>query len=156
MSDLPQRKSPRLRGYDYSSAGGYFVTVCTHQHKHLFGAVKQDQMILNKVGNIAENCLLEIPKHYVDVEVDSFVVMPNHVHIVIFLIEEKTSLSKILNTYKAAVTREIRRKSLSQAIIWQSSFHDHIIRNEHELNYIRRYVVYNPAKWAEDKFYSDI
>lgn len=159
MSDLPQRKSPRLRGYDYSSAGGYFVTICTHEKKHLFGDIIGDQMFLNEVGKIAEQFLEQISHRNSDVEVDNFVVMPNHVHAIIFLIpvsadQAKTSISTIVGTYKAAVTREINRQKLHSQRVWQERFHDHIIRNEREMEYIRRYILFNPTKWAEDKFYS--
>lgn len=79
------RRSIRLRGYDYSENGAYFVTICTHNREHLFGKIENGRMRLNDVGNMAKKCWLEIPKHYPFVTLDIFVVMPNHIHGIIVI-----------------------------------------------------------------------
>jgi putative transposase len=171
----PQRKSPRLQDYDYSQDGAYFVTICTHQKRHLFGKIADGVMMLNRMGNIAASYWAEIPNHHGNVELDLYVVMPNHVHGIVIInheweggyktlgnagaeyippvMKKRPQLSTIIATYKAAVTRKIKNSDLK---IWQRSYHDHIIRNESSLNKIREYVLNNPALWEKDRFYSGV
>jgi len=164
----PQRKSPRLHAYDYAQNGAYFVTICTHDRAALFGHIIEDEMILNAAGRIAEKYWGSIPEHFSHVELDMFVVMPNHVHGILvfgdggsrtrhcrvptnesqaeaFGEPVRGSLSTVVRSYKSIVTREFRRETQSQMVIWQSRFHDHIVRNEGDLHRIREYVVNNPA-----------
>lgn len=86
----PVRKSPRLQGYDYRQEGAYFVTICTHQRGWLFGEVVEGVMNLNSSGHIAEQCWQAIPDHFPQVEIDAFVVMPNHVHGIIVIAGQPT------------------------------------------------------------------
>jgi REP element-mobilizing transposase RayT len=163
----PQRKSPRLPGYDYSSNGAYFVTICTHQRTHLFGEVTEQDMILSAAGEVAEQELGQIPAYWNGlVEIDCFVVMPNHVHAVIVMFGANSNnpdtqkgvptLGRVVNGYKGGATRRIRQLlNQPEAVIWQGRYHDHIIRNETGLNKIRHYVANNPAKWHEDRFYGE-
>jgi REP element-mobilizing transposase RayT len=157
MKKYPQRKSPRLQGYDYSQSGAYFVTICTHERQHLFGTIEDHSMILNDYGKIASERWYAIPGHYPDVELDAFVVMPNHVHGILCLLGDdkgfKTILGRVINAYKGAVTAQIRKQHNSNVIVWQGRYHDHIIRNEKRLNRIRQYVIANPQLWQEDTFY---
>lgn len=158
MTKFPQRKSPRLQGYDYSQAGAYFVTICTKNRHHLFGHVDGDKMCLSDEGDIAYANWQIIPEHYTDVDLDAFVVMPNHIHGILILLGNdtafKTVLGRVINAYKGAVTARIRKRTDTDMIVWQSRYHDHIIRDEVDLNRLREYVMYNPARWAEDTFYS--
>ena len=85
MEYKPQRKSPRLQGYDYSQSGGYFITICTYERKCIFGLIKDNQMMLSDVGHIADMCRENIPNHYRDVRLGDFVVMPNHIHGILYL-----------------------------------------------------------------------
>jgi putative transposase len=152
---FPQRKSPRLKDYDYSQSGAYFVTICTHQRKYLFGDIQNSLMSLSGVGQIAAECWAAIPTHYPDVELDAFVVMPNHVHGILLFTGQsnfKTILGRVVNGYKGAVTARIRQDQPGQTV-WQRGYHDHIIRNEPDLNRLREYTENNPAKWEADKFY---
>ncbi len=80
---LPQRKSQRLLGYDYSKQGAYFITLCTHNRQHLFGELVDDTMQINMYGLIAQSHLLDIPQHFDSVFVDKFIVMPNHLHCIL-------------------------------------------------------------------------
>lgn len=161
MKPYPQRKSPRLPGYDYSQSATYFITICTGQRQHLFGEIRDGVMVLNTAGEVAAACWLSIPEHYPAVTLDAFVVMPNHTHGIVFLQGEQTSfktiLGQVVNAYKGAVTARIRtQQQLGDLIIWQSRYHDHIIRDEADLNRIRAYVKNNPANWREDTFFAEV
>jgi len=163
----PQRKSPRLQGYDYGQAGAYFVTLCCYQRLSFFGNIVDEKMHLNDTGILAEQCWQAIPVHFPNVELDDWMIMPNHMHGILLLtdtvaVSDKPSnspvcvrLSSIINSYKGAVTRaERQRCSMPELRIWQPRYHDHIIRNERDLNRIREYVQTNPAQWQTDTFYS--
>lgn len=151
----PQRKSPRLQGYDYSQSGGYFVTICTYQRNYLFGDVIEQKMRLNAWGAVAVDCWEAIPKHFSGVTLDLFIVMPNHVHGILFIQNTGgASLSTIVGNYKAAVTRQInlQPRKIEREPIWQRSFHDHIIRDDEMLGRLQDYVLHNPSHWQEDQF----
>ena len=165
----PQRKSPRLRGYDYRLAGAYFVTVCTHNRACVFGQVLDGEMRVNALGEIATACWTEIPTHFPLADLDVFVVMPNHVHGIIVIDTTPSvteppavsahsgatagSLGAVVGSFKSAVTRAWRQTvDANNAVLWQQRYHDRIIRNERELNAIRQYILANPACWAEDEF----
>lgn len=155
---MRQRKSPRLQSYDYSQSGAYFVTICTHQREMLFGTINDQQMHPNHYGIIASECWSAIPEHYPAVDLDAFVIMPNHVHGILVLTGDnqgfKTVLGRVINGYKGAVTARIRQHANSKIPVWQGRYHDHIIRNEKSLNHIRQYVLSNPQLWEKDTFYS--
>ena len=148
MDRFRSRNNPRLRGYDYSTANHYFVTICTYEKQCLFGEPGK----LNQLGKIAEQCFLEIELHHSNVQVDKYVVMPNHIHGIIDIQGGRVNISTMLGLYKSAVTKEIH-KLYSDVKIWQTSFHDHIIRNETDYQRIWTYIEGNPAKWTEDCFY---
>jgi putative transposase len=174
LSQLPQRKSPRLQGYDYTQAGAYFVTICTHDRQLLFGHINDlGEMHRNVAGDIATQYWLSIPHHFPLVELDVFVVMPNPVHgILVFgghgsavslpphsTIESFAkpvagSLSTVMRSYKSIVTRKIRAATNTRMTIWQGRFYDHVICNDADLNRVREYTINNPARWREDRFYT--
>jgi REP element-mobilizing transposase RayT len=175
MDEKYRRRSIRLRDYDYSQQGAYFVTVCTYERRCLFGEIVGDTMMLNDWGRAAQACWDEIPAHHPMVGLDSFVVMPNHIHGVIVIYRDERrgmiyhaptarrefskpdarSLGSVIGTYKAAVTRVIRRLSASDACpVWQRNYYEHIIRSEEMLNVVRAYVVTNPAQWAADTLFA--
>lgn len=106
MPDYSRRKSPRLTDYDYSQKGAYFVTICTHQRQHLFGKIEADEMILNHLGKIVDECWLKLPAHFANITINHYVIMPNHVHAIIEIITQtKIVLGTMVGSYKAAVTR---------------------------------------------------
>lgn len=164
------RRSVRLRGYDYSQEGTYFVTICTHQRQALFGDITANaDMITNPLGDIAREEWENTTTHRPYVEVDSYVIMPNHTHAIIVIDKEgmarhaptqtpkfshplKGALGTIVGAYKATVTKHIHRlHNTPEEIIWQRGFHDAIIRDEKMLDALRHYVENNPALWAEDR-----
>ena len=150
--EFPKRKSPRIPGYNYAVPNYYFITICTHDKKCIFG--RPDD--LNVYGKIAEEKLKKIPELYPAVRLDKYVVMPNHVH-GIFAVENELDgvrdLSVIIGQYKMAVTKEIRIYEPNKNV-WQRSYHDHVIRNQAGYEKIWMYIENNPLKWEEDCFYS--
>jgi putative transposase len=143
----PKRKSPRLPQYDYSTLGAYLVTVCARDRACLFGEVVNDEMQLNRVGGIVKNCWSKIPVHFPTVMTDAFVVMPNHIHGIVWLVGagHAPPLPVVIGSFKAAVSQTAGRP------LWQRSFHDRVIRHESELRAFRQYVAENPLKWAIDR-----
>ncbi len=175
MQPLPQRKSPRLHGYDYRREGAYFVTICTHNRVGCFGEVVGEQMALATLGEIAHSEILTISHHWTQVDIDAFVVMPNHIHMIVVIDQGKAAnamnatdamngvptgkpptLGEIVGKYKAGVTRKARERRVIEDgyPLRQSRYHDHVIRNEADLARILNYVEFNPARWAEDTFFS--
>jgi len=169
--NIPQRRSIRLKGYDYSKAGTYFITVCTQNYEHLLGEISDAEMLINAYGNIVQECWYDLPNHYPGLELDIFVVMPNHIHGIIVLADEraglkpaptkfttKSAISKphglpeIVRAFKTFSARCINRiRGTTGAPFWQRSYYEHIIRNENELNRIREYIFYNPSRWSLDR-----
>jgi REP element-mobilizing transposase RayT len=145
------RHSTRLRDYDYSQGGAYFVTIVTHDRACVFGQIAEGEMQLSLAGQMTAQCWLELPERFPSVELDEYVVMPNHVHGIIRITDgNAVDLGEIVRTFKAVTSRNVRLSGLS-TFGWQRNYHDHIVRNEDDLNSIREYIVYNPARWAEDE-----
>ena len=147
-SRFPQRKNPRMRHYDYTQPGYYFITICAKGKQCLFGSPQR----LNQYGEIAKWGLEEIEKHTQGIRVDKYVVMPNHIHGILVLTDHATDLSGIIGQYKSAVTRRIRAMR-PDAEIWQTSFHDHVIRNQQDYLRIWNYIDTNPMRWEKDCFF---
>ena len=141
--DLPKRKSPRLSGYDYSTANHYFVTVCTHEKSCIFGSADT----LNERGSIAEKELLRTASRFENVFVDKYVVMPNHIHAIIVIenAEKPPSLSTVIGSYKSAVSRKIH-DSAPELRVWQKSFYDRIIRGDKDYAQVCEYIEENRRK----------
>jgi putative transposase len=171
------RRSIRLRGYDYSCPGAYFITICTRDRECLFGHVADGEMVLSDAGKIASGRWWGIPKRFEHVQLDEFVVMPNHVHGIVILNgkpsadfrrglinqtptdpdpkwilmrNRKTTLGKIIRHYKAGTARTIRNHGRDE-FGWQRNYFERIIRDEAEMYRIRDYIATNPAGWAEDE-----
>ena len=153
--DKPVRKSPRIPFFDYSRDNYYFITICTHDKKCIFGSVNS----VSRYGQIAADSIIEITKHYSCVKIDKFVVMPNHIHMIIIIgcnnsSEENPSLEQVIGLYKSGVSREIHK--LEKDIpVWQRSFHDHVIRNQADYERIGSYIDTNPMRWEKDCFYME-
>jgi REP element-mobilizing transposase RayT len=160
MNKFPKRKPTRLKEYDYSQEGYYFVTICTYERFELFGAIESGEMILNRFGDIAQRAWWDLSNHH-KVELDEFIIMPNHVHGIIIInnpvgnrpacsVNKNNNLSVVIGSYKASVTRQINRIN-NDRFRWQKSFYDHIIRIENSLKNIRQYIVNNPKMWENDE-----
>jgi len=162
-----QRKANRLKNYDYSSSGVYFVTICSKNRIEYFGTIVNKKMILNKIGGIVKECWEGIPKHFKDIILDKFVIMPNHVHGILIInnVENRHACSlqhvcslrrqnqllpNVINSFKSASSKLIHQLQLN-SFQWQKSFYDHIMRNEKSLNKIKEYVGNNPLNWDNDK-----
>ena len=161
---MRSRKPNRLQYYDYSNAGWYYVTICTKDHKAHFGIVEKDTMVLNEIGKIADKCWEKIETLHKNIELDNYVVMPNHIHGIIVINDvgdanfasptpdrTKMELCKLIQQFKRAVSLQIKSMNLKQNFCWQRSFYDRIIRSENELFNIRQYIEQNPLKWELDK-----
>ena len=146
------RKSPRLPQYDYSKENYYFITICCQNRKCYFGSPNQ----LNEIGKIAERHIREIESHYEFVRIDKYVVMPNHIHLILVIEQSwKADAAQVIGQYKSGVTREVR-KILPDIEIWQRSFHDHVIRNQKSYESIWLYIEENPQCWDKDCFYTEV
>ena len=147
--DLAKRKSPRIPGYDHSTANFYFITICTQKKKCMFGKPGE----LNWMGKIAEENLLLIPELYPNIRLDHYVVMPNHIHAILdFQNSGEMDLNIVVGQYKMSVTKRIREK-IPGVLVWQRSYHDHVIRNQPGYEKIWMYIENNPLKWEKDCFY---
>ena len=145
---FPKRMNPRMGWYDYATPGYYFVTICTKNKKRIFG----EPGILNDAGCVAQQTMLEIPEHFPSVKLEKFVVMPNHIHGILVLTDGRTKLPDVIGQYKSSVTRQLRKMGWNQPV-WQTSFHDHVIRDQMGYERIWTYIDTNPIRWKEDCFY---
>jgi len=143
------RKHPRLPNYDYSQPNYYFVTICTKDMRQIFGKAGAP----NWRGNIAEEGILAIAKHFPSIRIDKYVVMPNHIHAIVVLQQKDISLTTVIGQYKAYVSREIHKKE-PEYTVWQTSFHDHVIRIQQAYEKIWLYIDANPANWNKDCFFT--
>jgi REP element-mobilizing transposase RayT len=163
--NLPKRKPTRLKDFDYSIPGAYFITICTHKKSHIFGKIYNGQMHLAKSGEIANDEILLIESHYSNVKIEKYVIMPNHIHMIISILEterinpfptKQYDISNIIGKFKAGVTRKVGNAFMHSApiIIFQSPFHDHIIRNENDYKKIWEYIDTNVIRWETDCFFN--
>jgi putative transposase len=163
------RRSIRLRGYDYTKPGAYFLTICTADRAPLFGEVVDGDMRLNALGQIIENEWLRSETIRQEIVLDAFVVMPNHLHGIVFITSGREpaggdvgahghaplrrpprSLGSFVAEFKsAAALRGNRHRGTPGLPLWQRGTYEHIIRDEQALARIRRYIVSNPARWRE-------
>ena len=164
------RKSIRLKGYDYSQAGAYFITICTKGRKELLGAIRDGKMCSSAIGRIVQECWDVLPSHYPNVQLDAFVVMPDHAHGIIVILDDephrvreglrpstgktrnRPPLSEIVRAFKSFSARRINEQNgTAGQSFWQRGYYDHIIRNERSLERIREYISTNPSRWQYDR-----
>ena len=148
--EFTKRKSPRIYHFDYSKPNYYFITICTDKKKCIFGKAGN----INHYGYSVKNCIEKIPEIYPQVVLDKYVIMPNHVHMILVIhsADNSVSVTHVVGQLKMSVSKEIR-KYKPGIKVWQRSFHDHIIRNEVSYQKIWEYIENNPVKWEEDCFY---
>ena len=172
-SEYAQRHSPRLKNYDYSLQGAYFITICTLNRKCIFGEITDDRMLLNANGEIVLKEWLKTPEIRHEIKMDEYVIMPNHFHAIVFIegrgdrpvarpdgqnsIPSETgrlkpaSIGAFIGGFKSSVTLRINGIRQTPGVpVWQRNYYEHVIRNEDELNEIRQYILTNPVKWALD------
>ena len=169
------RHSIRLAGYDYAHPGAYFVTICTKNRECLFGEIVEGIMRVNDAGQMIQSLWDELPQHYPGVDIDAFVVMPNHVHGIIALTPVEAgpctcpdngrprgaaptmSLMDVVHRLKSLTTARYRHGVAEQdwrpfpGKLWQRNYYEHIIRDENELACIRQYIIDNPMRWEMDR-----
>lgn len=163
---LPQRRSIRIPKYDYRQLGSYFVTICTFEHRCFFGKIVDEKIQLSKIGAIIKACWEQIPLHFNHVNLNQFVVMPNHLHGIVEFTNYKhsnqyesgrvlpNSISSVVRSFKANATRIARVKTNNARLkIWQRNFYEHVIRNEKSGAAIQEYIINNPLKWELDSLH---
>ncbi len=156
---MEKRKPNRLKSYDYSQNGAYFLTICTKDMKcilwnaqsHLSESL-DEALPLSSAGLAADAVIREIPLHYSGVFVEKHVVMPNHLHMILLMAGNSLSpvvdISRIVKQLKSVVTK------MTGCAVWQKSFHDHVIRDEKEHRVIWDYIDANPLRWKDDCYYA--
>ena len=156
--DLPKRKPTRLKNYDYSSEGAYFITICTAKKQCLLGHIVGEGLCalpsikLSAIGETVKNSLEYINTKYDCIKIDKFVIMPNHIHLIIAKQtgghgDPPLQIFNIIGDLKSFTTHEYGKT------LWQRTFHDHIIRGEEDYLKIWNYIDTNPQKWKDDCFY---
>lgn len=160
--ELPKRKRIRLEGYDYSSCGAYFVTICTQNREMLFGDIVGANLRVrpNAPDKMIEKWLLELENKYQNVSIDKHVIMPDHIHFILQQTGEHAGspLPEIIKWFKAQTTNEyIKGVKIGlyppfDKHIWQRNYYEHIIRNQDDYNEIWQYIDENPFKWEENCF----
>ena len=169
---FPNRKPNRLSDYDYSRNGAYFITICTKDSKRILSQIVEDttvgatacvgatigrpQVTLTDIGQIVKSKIEKIQTVYYGVKVDNYVIMPNHIHLIISIDIEygrpmvAPTVSRIVNQFKGAVTKTAKQP------VWQKGFHDHVIRDEEDYLTRWQYIDENPKKWliGKDEYYN--
>lgn len=172
-NELPKRKPTRLRGFDYNKAGAYFITICTENRRQLLssviGAVRGDvldapsvcpQIKLKRYGMIADKYIKQLSDHYEHITVDYYVIMPNHVHMILSVgdhgasrtsppTKQHSSVSRFVSTFKRFCNKEYGTN------IWQRHFYDHIIRDREDYENHAKYVYENPLRWYYDELFTE-
>ena len=152
---LPARKHPRLKNFDYGQCGCYHVTICTKNRNPVLSSVipakteaERAEIELTNIGHITEGYIQRIPDVYTGVQLIQYVIMPNHVHILLALdLDASADVPTVVRSLKRMVTKEVGRS------VWQESFYDVVIRNDIMLQCEWSYIDNNPDKWAEDDLY---
>ena len=166
MDKLPRRKNIRLQNFDYSQAGFYFVTICTKDRQKLLSKIvgggfhAAPNTELSLIGREIVKTIDFIDNQYSDVFIDKYIIMPNHIHLIIILQGSQMGghgnqpLHKIVGQLKSYTNKKYNDiNKTKNLILWQKNYYDHIIRNEKEYQKIWKYIEINPLKWEEDKYY---
>ena len=160
--DLPKRKPTRLKEYDYSTPGAYFITICVKDKKHLLSKISNTvgeglcalpKHELTPIGKEVEKSIQYINNDYIGVKIDKYVIMPNHIHLIVILDDAgghgNTPLQNVIGQLKSYTTNKFADT------LWQRSYHDHIIRGEKDYKKIWEYIDTNVIKWEQDCFYNN-
>ncbi|WP_019504434.1 transposase [Pleurocapsa sp. PCC 7319] len=167
------RRSIRLKGYDYSQAGFYFVTICCYQRQCLFGDIVNGLMQLNQYGEIVAETYQSLSFRYSYINLDEWIIMPNHFHGIIVLTDKpcrgvsrnaptppinskpkRKPLGRLIGAFKTVSTKKINLiRNAPGSSVWQRNYYEHIIRNQKSLNNIRQYIINNPISWNVDQLH---
>jgi putative transposase len=171
MTDLPKRHSIRLKEYDYSAPGAYFITVCVQDHLPIFGELSNGCMVSNDAGMMLEKEWLNLPDRFPFLQLDEYVIMPDHFHGILYLLPEERpgehevrpygtangSLGRIIQAFKSSTTVRYAEgvdkygwKPFNKRL-WQRGYYEHVVRNSEDLRLIREYISYNPSRWFVEK-----
>lgn len=172
---IHHRRSIRLVGYDYTQAGMYFITICTHDRQNLFGEIVNEEMVLNEYGKIVAASWQELAGHFPNIMLGEWVVMPNHIHGIIVIVvgrgeasaadasplqpngTQPGSIGAMVQNFKSVAARKINKLwGTPGTTVWQRNYWEHIIRNEETHQRIANYIISNPAKWDEDSLRSSV
>lgn len=181
--EIHHRRSIRLKGYDYSQSGYYFITVCTQGRRRLFGEIENGRMILNDAGKMIGRWWNELKNKYADIEIDEYVIMPNHCHGIIMVGAGLVPAQNGINNHNVRATTRVAPTMGTATVgdmvgafksittdeyingvknnnwepfggkLWQRNYYEHIIRNETSLRNIREYIVNNPCQWQQDDLF---
>ena len=163
------RKSVRLKGFDYSTPGAYYITLCVYNKEPHFGKIEEGEVILNKVGEMVRGEWIKSERIRKEIKIDSFVIMPNHMHAIVWIVNNRcnranhrsplhkrrvhmfpNSISSLIAGFKSVTTKTFRKMQNCHFGLWQRNYYEHIIRNDIDLMRIRKYIQDNPTKWEMD------
>ncbi len=164
-NELPKRKPTRLKNFDYNSTGAYFITICTENRRQILSRIVGGDVLdapkieLLQYGIIADKYLNQLNDFYCGIRIDKYVIMPDHIHIMLFVIDngasrtspptkQHSSVSRFVSTFKRFCNKEYG------ANIWQRNFNDHVIRNRQDYEEHLRYIYENPMRWYHDGLFT--
>lgn len=166
MENFKKRKVLRLKGFDYSASGAYFITICIQNKIHCLSKIvgrglAPAEIHLTEYGKIAEEQLLSLEKRYGNIHICEYVIMPNHIHFILTINKVAAgaspcpTVSDIICTYKSLTTRLCKQKGYNGNKLFQTSFYDHIIRDDEDYNTKAQYIDTNPLTWERDELYTE-
>jgi putative transposase len=180
MSNHRSRRSIRLKGYDYSADGAYFITICVRHRECLLGEIHDGRMILNQYGAIVRDIWEDLPvgvaspgeNRVSDIDLDEYIIMPNHFHAIILInkslestevhkdldvddikARRKMILPKVVGRFKMLAAKAINQSREIEGSFWQRNYYERVIRNEEDCQIVRQYIINNPAQWEMDEHY---
>ena len=165
QKELPKRKDMRLKGFDYGKTGAYFLTICTQNRKNILSKIVGEGSPLPQLspyGEIVARWIQKIPEKYPEASVDRYVIMPNHIHILLSIVRDdgrgdpSPTADTVIGWLKYQATKEINKlRGSSGDKIFQRSFFDHVVRNRDDYCEICKYIYENPIRWHYDELYTE-
>lgn len=159
MENFKKRKVLRLKGFDYSASGAYFITICIQNKIHCLSKIvgrglAPAEIQLTEYGKIAEEQLLSLEKRYGNIHICEYVIMPNHIHLILTIDTIRRpmvapTIATVIKQFKGAVSKE------TGTTVWQKGFYDHIIRDDEDYNTKAQYIDTNPLTWERDELYTE-
>ena len=155
--EIHNRKTIRLKDYDYSKEGMYYITICTNDRDKILGSIIDTKVKLSVYGEIVNKEWLGLERRFRSIKLHAYVIMPNHIHAIIELKSmNKNILGDIIKTYKSMCSKKCNQlNKVSGITIWQRNFHEYVIRNEKDYYIKYEYIINNPYRWNEDDLYID-